>query len=228
MDRGDIGTALAGLIDHTILAPDATSLQVSRFCEEALAYAFCSVCVNSRFVPLVTRLLHGSGVRCCAVVGFPLGAVASDIKAAEAAWACAEGAQEIDMVMAIGALKDADMQTVQRDIARVRAACPPAVLKVIIETCLLADEEKQMACLAAQHAGADFVKTSTGFSHSGATVHDVALMRAVVGPGMGVKASGGIRTRATAEAMIAAGATRIGASASLAIIQRSDISSSAY
>ena len=228
MNHGDTNTHLAGLIDHTILAPDATSSQVIRFCEEALLHSFCSVCVNSCFVPLVARHLRGSSVHCCAVVGFPLGAVASDIKAAEAEWACAEGAREIDMVMALGALKAGDLETVQRDIGRVRAACASAVLKVIIETCLLTEDEKRLACLAAQQAGADFVKTSTGFSRSGATLHDVALMRATVGPGMGVKASGGIRTRAAAEAMIAAGATRIGASASLAIIQQSDPVSSAY
>ena len=219
---------LAGLIDHTILAADATSLQVTRFCEEALQYAFCSVCVNSKFVPLVAGHLRGSRIRCCAVVGFPLGAAASEAKAAEAAWARASGADEIDMVMALGALKDGDMDTVRDDIAGVRAACAGAVLKVIIETCLLDDAEKRIASLAAQQAGADFVKTSTGFSRGGATVHDVALLRATVGPAMGVKASGGIRTREAAESMVAAGATRIGASASLAIILASDAADSAY
>jgi deoxyribose-phosphate aldolase len=228
MDHDGMNTGLAGLIDHTILAADATSPQVTRFCEEALEHEFCSVCVNSAFVPLVARLLRGSGVRCCAVVGFPLGAAASEAKAAEAAWACAEGAQEIDMVMAIGALKGGDIETVRRDIARVRAACAGAVLKVIIETCLLEDSEKQVACALAQQAGADFVKTSTGFSSGGATVHDVALLRNAVGPRMGVKASGGIRTREAAESMIAAGATRIGASASLAIIRGSGLCESTY
>jgi deoxyribose-phosphate aldolase len=219
---------LAGLIDHTILAADATSLQVTRFCEEALQHAFCSVCVNSKFVPLVAGLLRGSRVRCCSVVGFPLGAAASEAKAAEAAWARAAGADEIDMVMAIGALKDGDIDAVRHDIASVRAACAGAVLKVIIETCLLDDAEKRIASLAAQQAGADFVKTSTGFSRGGATVDDVALMRATVGPTMGVKASGGIRTREAAEAMVAAGATRIGASASLAIIRAADDGDAAY
>jgi deoxyribose-phosphate aldolase len=219
---------LAGLIDHTILAADATSLQVTRFCEEALRYSFCSVCVNSKFVPLVVGLLRASRVRCCAVVGFPLGAAASEAKAAEAAWARAAGANEIDMVMAIGAMKEGDLETVRRDIAAVRAACEGAALKVIIETCLFEDGEKRIASLAAQQAGADFVKTSTGFSRAGATLYDVALLRATVGPKMGVKASGGIRTREVAEAMIAAGATRIGASASLAIIQEGDGSSGAY
>jgi len=219
---------LAGLIDHTILAADATSAQVERFCEEALLHAFCAVCVNSRFVPLVTGVLRGSGVRCCAVVGFPLGAAASEAKAAEAAWACAAGAAEIDMVMALGALKDGDIEAVRRDIAQVRAACTGAVLKVIIETCLLEDGEKRVASQLAQQAGADFVKTSTGFSRHGATPHDVALLRSAVGPSMGVKASGGIRTRDAAESMIAAGATRIGASASLAIIQGSGVSDPRY
>jgi deoxyribose-phosphate aldolase len=219
---------LAGLIDHTILAADATSLQVTRFCEEALQHAFCSVCVNSKFVPLIAGLLRGSRVRCCSVVGFPLGAAASEAKAAEAAWARAAGADEIDMVMAIGALKDGDIDAVRHDIASVRAACAGAVLKVIIETCLLDDAEKRIASLAAQQAGADFVKTSTGFSRGGATVDDVALMRATVGPTMGVKASGGIRTREAAEAMVAAGATRIGASASLAIIRAADDGDAAY
>ena len=219
---------LAGLIDHTILAADATSSQVSRFCEEALQHSFRAVCVNSSFVPLVAGILQGSGVRCCAVVGFPLGAAASEAKAAEAAWACAAGAAEIDMVMALGALKGGDMEAVRRDIARVRAASAGAVLKVIIETCLLEDAEKQIASLAAQQAGADFVKTSTGFSSGGATMHDVALLRAAVGLDMGVKASGGIRTREAAESMIAAGATRIGASASLAIIQESDDRTATY
>ncbi len=219
---------LAGLIDHTILAADATSAQVTRFCEEALEHSFCSVCVNSSFVPLVAGILSGGGVRCCSVIGFPLGAAASEAKAAEAAWAVAAGADEIDMVIALGALKAGDMAAVRLDIAHVRAACAGAVLKVIIETCLLEDAEKQIASLAAQQAGADFVKTSTGFARGGATVHDVALLRSTVGPLMGVKASGGIRTRDAAEAMIAAGATRIGASASLAIIQKSDRSFPAY
>ena len=219
---------LAGLIDHTILAADATSPQVTRFCEEALRYSFCSVCVNSKFVPLVAGLLRGSGVHCCAVVSFPLGAAASEAKAAEAAWARAAGADEIDMVIAIGALKEGDLEAVRRDIAGVRVACEGAVLKVIIETCLLEDGEKRIASLAAQQAGADFVKTSTGFARAGATVYDVALLRAAVGPKMGVKASGGIRTREAAEAMIGAGATRIGASASLAIIQEGAGSPSAY
>jgi deoxyribose-phosphate aldolase len=162
------------------------------------------------------------------VVGFPLGAAASEAKAAEAAWACAAGADEIDMVISLGALKTGDMAAVERDIALVRAACTGAVLKVIIETCLLDDSEKRVASLSAQQAGADFVKTSTGFSRGGATAHDVALLRSVVGPNMGVKASGGIRTREAADLMIAAGATRIGASASLAIIKGSDASNTAY
>jgi len=228
MGHVGMSSVLAGLIDHTILAADATPSQVTRFCEEAIRYSFCSVCVNSSFVPLVAGLLQGSGVGCCAVVGFPLGAAAAEAKAAEAAWARAAGATEIDMVMAIGALKGGDMETVRRDIALVRAACAGALLKVIIETCLLEDTEKQIASVAAQQAGADFVKTSTGFSRGGATAHDVALLRAAVGPGMGVKASGGIRTREAAEMMIAAGATRIGASASLAIIGGADFADAGY
>jgi len=209
---------LASLIDHTILKPDAITADIRRFCEEAVTYGFHSVCVNGVHVPFVAELLAGTTVRTCAVVGFPLGAVRHKIKAAEADDALAAGADEIDMVIDIGALKDGNTTGVYQDIATIRNACGPKLLKVIIEACLLSDEEKEAACRLAEEAGADFVKTSTGFSTGGATVEDVALMRRVVREKMGVKASGGIRSRADALLMIAAGATRIGASASLSII----------
>ncbi|HWL66809.1 MAG TPA: deoxyribose-phosphate aldolase [Geminicoccus sp.] len=210
---------LAAFIDHTILKPDATRAEVARLCAEAREHGFKSVCVNAVHVAQVAKALEGSDVLACAVVGFPLGATLPAIKAAEAAAAIAAGAGEIDMVIDIGALKDGRTDAVQADIAAVRMACQGAVLKVIIETCLLTDAEKRAACLAAKAAGADFVKTSTGFSKGGATVEDIRLMRATVGPEMGVKASGGIRSRADALAMIEAGATRIGASAGIAIVQ---------
>lgn len=209
---------LAGRIDHTILAADATRADVERVCGEALDHRFASVCVNSRWVPLVHSLLEGSGVLTCSVVGFPLGAMASQAKAEEAAWAVEAGADEIDMVLDIGDLKAGDLATVQVDIEAVVAAAEGRPVKVIIETCLLTDDEKVAACLLAMRAGAAYVKTSTGFGKAGATIGDVALMRRVVGGELGVKASGGIRTTADAEAMIAAGADRIGASASVAII----------
>ena len=212
------GPALALLIDHTILKADATEAQVSQFCDEARIHGFRSVCVNSIHVPLVAGKLRGSEVRVCAVVGFPLGAMPSAIKAAETAAAVAAGAQEIDMVIPVGALKEGREAVVQADIAAVRAACPDAVLKVIIETCLLTDDEKRAACRASVNAGADFVKTSTGFSTGGATVEDVALMRETVGPDLGVKASGGVRTPEAVGAMVAAGATRIGTSSGIALV----------
>ena len=212
------GAELALLIDHTILKPDATQAQVRRFCDEARAHGFRSVCVNSVHVPFVADALRGSDVRVCAVVGFPLGAMPSAVKAAETAQAVASGAGEIDMVIPVGALKDGRHDAVRADIAAVRAACPAAVLKVIIEACLLSDDEKRTACRLSVEAGADFVKTSTGFSTSGATVADVALMRAAVGPAVGVKASGGVRTAEAAQAMIAAGANRIGTSSGIAIV----------
>jgi deoxyribose-phosphate aldolase len=208
----------AHLIDHTILAADATPEIVRRFCTEARIHEFQAVCVNGGFVALVAEALRGSAVRCCAVVGFPLGAATPEAKAFEAAQAVAHGAREIDMVMAIGQMKAGNADFVKRDMAAVRDAAAGVVLKVIIEACLLSDEEKRLACLMAREAGADFVKTSTGFSTGGATIADVALMRETVGPAMGVKASGGIRTRGAAEAMLAAGATRIGASASVALL----------
>ncbi|WP_027134152.1 deoxyribose-phosphate aldolase [Geminicoccus roseus] len=209
---------LASFIDHTILKPDAIASEVERHCAEAREHGFKSVCVNAVHVAQVAQALRGSGVLTCAVVGFPLGATLPAIKAAEAAAVIEAGAAEVDMVINIGALKEGRIDAVREDIAAVRKACGNKLLKVIIETCLLDDEQKRQACGAAKEAGADFVKTSTGFSKSGATVADVRLMREVVGLDMGVKASGGIRTRADALAMIEAGATRIGASASVDIV----------
>lgn len=219
---------LALLIDHTILKPDATKSEVLKFCSQARAHGFHSVCVNSLYVLVVAEALAGSEVRTCAVVGFPLGAIPSEIKAVETALACANGADEIDMVISIGALKDGDHGAVRTDIAAVRAACSGKILKVIIETCLLSDEEKRVACVLAKEAGADFVKTSTGFSTSGATTADVALMREVVGPTLGVKASGGVRALDVAQAMIAAGATRIGTSSGIALVTQTPQASDAY
>ncbi len=211
-------TDLHRFIDHTILKPDAGRAEVLRFCDEARENHFFSVCVNPRWVPTVAAALAGSDVATCAVVGFPLGATPSEIKAAEAAWVVARGAREVDMVIDVGALKDGDLDHVRADIAAVAAARGAALLKVIIETCLLTDAEKVTACRLAAEAGADFVKTSTGFSTGGATAEDVALMRSTVGDALGVKASGGVRTREDALRMLAAGASRIGASASLSII----------
>ncbi len=211
-------TTLAGRIDHTILAADATATDVQRVCAEAREHHFASVCVNSRWVPLVHERLAGSGVLTCSVVGFPLGAMATAAKAEETRLAVAAGADEIDMVIDVGDLKAGNVAAVEEDIAAVVRAADGRTVKVIIETCLLTDEEKETACRLAMRAGAAYVKTSTGFSRAGATVEDVALMRRVVGDALGVKASGGIRTTADAEAMLAAGADRIGASASIAII----------
>ena len=209
---------LAKYIDHTLLKPDASAAQIRKICDEAKEYHFASVCVNPSRIALVAAELVGSGVTPCCVVGFPLGAIPSESKAAETAVAVKNGAGEIDMVINIGAAKDGDWALVESDIAAVKAACGLAKLKVIIETCLLTDEEKVKACIAAKNANADFVKTSTGFSKAGAKVEDVRLMRETVGPDMGVKAAGGIHNRAEAEAMIAAGATRIGASSGIAIV----------
>ena len=209
---------LAKYIDHTLLKPDASAAQIIRMCDEAKTYGFASVCVNPSRIALVAEQLKGTDVTPCCVVGFPLGAIPSESKAAETAVAVKNGAGEIDMVINIGAAKDGDWALVESDIAAVKAACGKAKLKVIIETCLLTDEEKVKACQAAMAAKADFVKTSTGFSKAGATVADVALMRKTVGPDMGVKAAGGVHNRAEAEAMIEAGATRIGASSGIAIV----------
>lgn len=209
---------IASMIDHTLLKPEATPAQVEKLCAEAAEYHFASVCVNPVYIPLAARLLDGTGVKVCCVVGFPLGAIAPEQKAAEAVSCAAMGAEELDMVIHVGAAKAGDWALVQRDIAGVVKAAAGRTVKVIIETCLLTDEEKVKACEAAKAAGANFVKTSTGFSTGGATTHDIALMRKTVGPEMGVKASGGIRDYATAMAMIEAGANRIGASAGIEIV----------
>ena len=210
-------------IDHTLLKPAATRADIAKLCAEAKEYRFASVCVNSAHIAEVSAALAGTDVTPCCVVGFPLGTMETEAKAFEAARAAALGAREIDMVMDIGAAKEGDFSRVETDIAAVVSAIQGrAKLKVILECCLLTDEEKTAACLAAKRAGADFVKTSTGFSTGGATEHDVALMRAAVGDDMGVKASGGIRTREDALRMIAAGASRIGASAGIAIVTAKD------
>ena len=209
---------IAAMIDHTLLKPEATPAQIEKLCAEAAEYHFASVCVNPVYIPLAARLLKGTGVKVCCVVGFPLGAIAPEQKAAEAASCAAMGAEELDMVIHVGAAKAGDWALVQRDIEGVVKAAAGHTVKVIIETCLLTDEEKVKACEAAKAAGAHFVKTSTGFSTGGATTHDIALMRKTVGPEMGVKASGGIRDYETAMAMIEAGANRIGASAWIAIV----------
>ena len=215
--------ALAKYIDHTLLKPDATEAQIEKLCAEAREYGFASVCVNSCYASLAARLLAGSDVAVCCVVGFPLGAATTAAKAFEAADAAQNGATEIDMVINVGAAKDGRWDDVEADIAGVAAAIEgKALLKVIIETCLLTDGEKIEACRAAVRAGADFVKTSTGFSKAGATAADVALMRKTVGPEIGVKAAGGIRTYADAMAMIEAGASRIGASAGIAILAEAE------
>ena len=207
------------LFDHTILKADATRKDVKRVCDEAMAYSFCSVCVNSYYVPYVANLLHGSDVKICSVVGFPLGAMSTRAKALEAKIAVMDGADEIDMVINVGALKDRDYSVVLEDIKAVKEACGEHILKVIIETCLLTDDEKVKACELAKEAGADFVKTSTGFSSAGAKVEDVRLMRETVGPDMGVKASGGIHDREFAKELVDAGANRLGTSATIEIVE---------
>lgn len=205
------------LFDHTILKADATKEAVAKICEEAKEHGFMSVCVNSCYTAFVADKLKNSGVKVCTVVGFPLGQMSTNAKAAETEFAVADGADEIDMVINVGALKDKDYDVVSNDIKAVKKACGQALLKVIIETCLLTDEEKVKACELAKESGADFVKTSTGFSTGGATPEDVALMRKTVGDALGVKASGGIRDKETAEKMIEAGASRLGTSATIAI-----------
>lgn len=212
--------SIAEYIDHTLLKADAGKEDIDRICREAAEYGFASVCVNSCWVPLVSSLLKGTGVHVCTVVGFPLGAMSSRGKADETAKAVRDGADEIDMVLNIGYLKSGMLAEAEEDIKAVRNACQGKILKVIIETCLLTDDEKRTACALAVSAGADFVKTSTGFSTGGATVHDVALMKeAVRDKGLKVKASGGIRNYKDARAMVEAGADRIGASAGIAIVR---------
>ena len=208
------------MIDHTLLKPEATYAEIAQLCDEARQYGFASVCVNATHVKRCAERLAGSPVKVCAVVGFPLGATVPEVKAYEAQQAIEDGATEIDMVINVGALKSKDNDLVARDIGAVvrTARASGALVKVIIEAALLTDEEKATACQLAKEAGADFVKTSTGFGPGGATARDVELMRRVVGPTMGIKAAGGIRTREDAEKMVAAGATRIGASASVKIV----------
>ena len=217
----DADTPLARYIDHTLLKPEATAHEIEVLCAEAREYGFASVCVNGVFVPLAAHLLHGSAVKVCTVVGFPLGASQPQVKAYEAELAIQQGAQEIDMVLHVGAVKSADYPALFDDIATVVTAChrEGVLCKVILETSKLTDTEKVIACVTAQLAGADFVKTSTGFGGGGATVDDITLMRQTVGPEMGVKASGGVRNYADAKAIVEAGATRIGASAGVAIVK---------
>jgi len=212
---------IAGMIDHTLLKPDATADQIAQLCYEARKYKFASVCVNPTHVKLCAQLLQGTQVKVCTVIGFPLGASAPEVKTFEAQTALKDGATEIDMVLNIGALKAGDLTLVARDIHEVVRVghAAGAIVKVIIETALLNEEEKVTACLLCKEAGADFVKTSTGFSGGGATVDDVNLMRRVVGPEMGVKASGGVRDFEDAQNMVKAGATRLGASAGVKIVQ---------
>lgn len=214
-----VNTSIAAMIDHTLLKPEATRQQIESLCQEAKEYKFASVCVNPTWVGTAKELLQGSGVMVCTVIGFPLGATTSETKAFETKNAIENGAEEVDMVINIGALKDHNDELVEKDIrAVVEAAKGKAHTKVIIETSLLTNEEKIRACELAVKAGADFVKTSTGFSTGGATAEDIALMRKTVGPDLGVKASGGVRSTEDVQKMIEAGATRIGASSSIAIV----------
>lgn len=217
---GGVDPGLARMIDHTMLKAEATPKEIEQLCAEALKYRFASVCINGGHVPLCARLLKGSPVKVCTVIGFPLGAAASAAKAAETELAIRDGAQEVDMVINVGMLKAGEYQYVEKDISGVVAAAHrhKVLAKVILETGLLSDEEKVKACVLARRADADFVKTSTGFGKGGATAGDIALMRRVVGSAMGVKASGGVRSRQDALTMVASGADRIGASASVKII----------
>ncbi len=225
-------SALAKRIDHTALKAETDQATIRTLCDEARTYSFASVCANPSYVSLAVEKLQGTDVDVCTVIGFPLGATLSEVKAAEAEWAVARGAAEVDMVINIGQLKSGAFDVVEEDIRAVVGAARPrrdasarATVKVIIETALLTDEEKVIACLLAQNAGADFVKTSTGFSTGGATLEDVRLMREVVGEAMGVKASGGVRSADDAYAMIEQGATRIGASSSVAIMEGTEVTS---
>ena len=219
---GGAPASLASMIDHTLLRPDATRAQIEELCREAAQFKFATVCVNPTWVAAAARLLAGSGVGVCSVVGFPLGATTADVKGYETQRAIFDGAREIDMVINVGALKSGDLRTVERDIEAVTRPCRAcgALSKVIIEAVLLTDDEKVTACTLAKAAGADYVKTSTGFASGGATAADVALMRRVVGSDMGVKAAGGVRDLEGMKAMIAAGASRVGASAGVRIVQQ--------
>lgn len=210
---------IASYIEHTLLAADATEERIQKLCDEAKQWHFKAICVNSCYVPFCAKQLKGSDVEVGCVVGFPLGAMATPAKAAEAEFSVANGADEVDMVINIGFLKDRKDDLVEKDIAAVKKACGNKALKVIIETCLLTEEEKVRACKLVVKAGADFVKTSTGFSKAGATPEDVALMRQTVGKDFGIKAAGGIRDYETARKMIDAGADRLGCSAGIAIIE---------
>lgn len=210
---------LASYIDHTILKPETTESQIRQLCKEALENQFFSVCVNTSFVPICKELLKGSSVKVCAVVGFPLGAMSTSAKAFETKWAVENGADEIDMVIQIGALKSHQYDYVREDIQKVVEAAQGRTVKVIIETSLLTRDEKIMACQLSKDAKAQFVKTSTGFNGGGATVEDVQLMKATVGDALQVKASGGVRDQATAEAMIRAGATRLGTSSGVQLVK---------
>jgi deoxyribose-phosphate aldolase len=220
---GGAAGGVAAMIDHTLLKPDATRSDIEKLCREAAQFHFATVCVNPGWVALAANLLRGSGVGVCSVVGFPLGATTADVKHYETRRAIFDGATEIDMVINIGALKSGDLHTVERDITAVVGPCREAnvISKVILEVVLLTDEEKIAGCTLAKAAGADFVKTSTGFASGGATAADVALMRRVVGADMGVKAAGGVRDYEGLKAMVAAGATRVGASAGVKIVQES-------
>jgi len=219
---GGAPTEVAALIDHTLLKPDATRQNIEELCREAAQFKFATVCVNPVWVALAARWLSTTGVRVCSVVGFPLGATTADVKGYETRRAIFDGAREIDMVINIGALKSGDLRTVERDVEAVTAPCRDCgvLSKVIIEAALLTDDEKVTACTLAKAAGADYVKTSTGFGPGGATAADVALMRRVVGAEMGVKAAGGVRDLQGLQAMVAAGATRVGASAGVKIVQQ--------
>ncbi len=220
---------LASLIDHTLLKPDATRSEIEQLCREAAQYCFASVCVNPSWVPVCRELLNASGVKVCTVIGFPSGAHAADVKAYETLRAVQQGAEEVDMVINIGALKSKDYALVEQDIRGVvQAAGKNTVVKVILETSLLTREEKIMGSSLSKAAGADFVKTSTGFAGGGATVEDVRLMRETVGPEIGVKASGGIRSKEDVEAMVLAGATRVGASAGVKIVRGESSESKSY
>jgi len=210
---------IAHYIDHTLLKPEATEAQIIKLCEEAVKYGFYSVCVNSSWVEVCAKKLRSTGVKVCAVVGFPLGAMDSRTKAYETHNAIENGADEIDMVINVGALRNGDLRTVEEDLRAVIRACrSTTTTKAIIETCLLTDEEKVIACQLVKKTGYDFVKTSTGFSTAGATAHDVALMRRTIGPKMGIKAAGGIHSLEEALLMIKSGATRLGASAGVKIV----------
>jgi len=214
---------LAGYIDHTLLKPDAVVSQFEQLCDEAVKYRFKSVCVNSSWVPFVAKKLRGTGIKICSVIGFPLGEMDTRSKAFEARSALGNGADELDMVINVGALKSGNIKLVEEDIRAIKRACrKTTILKVILETGLLTDDEKIVVCEIARKADADFVKTSTGFSGSGATEHDVSLMRRIVGAKMGVKASGGIRTFDQAVALINAGANRLGCGASVPVVTGAD------